>query len=91
MRYAARDDLIAPKLADLAKLDDAGFRSLFSGSPVKRIGRNRFVRNVLYAVGNSADAGLTETARSLVEDPDPAVSDAARWAIDRPGRAGSAK
>jgi epoxyqueuosine reductase len=57
-RYAARDDLKAPGLADLAALDDAGFRARFSGSPIKRIGRDRFVRNVLYAIGNSASKQL---------------------------------
>ncbi len=56
--YAARAELAAPRLADLAALDDAGFRAVFSGSPIKRIGRNRFVRNVLYAVGNSGDPAL---------------------------------
>ncbi|MGR3549359.1 tRNA epoxyqueuosine(34) reductase QueG [Pseudooceanicola sp.] len=83
VKYHTRDDLRAPPLADLARLDDAGFRAMFSGSPIKRIGRDRFVRNVLYAIGNSGDAGLAEVARGLVGDPDPAVSDAARWAVAR--------
>ncbi len=83
MRYAARADLLAPKLADLAVLDDAGFRAMFSGSPVKRIGRDRFVRNVLYAIGNSGDPALLGVARGLVDDPDPGVADAARWAVGR--------
>ena len=83
VRYHARDDLNAPKLAELAVLDDAGFRSRFSGSPIKRIGRNRFVRNVLYAIGNSNDAGLTPVAQGLCDDPDPTVADAARWAVGR--------
>jgi len=83
MRYAARDALKAPALADLVKLDDAAFRALFSGSPIKRIGRDRFVRNVLYAIGNSQDASLTQAAGTLVEDPDPTVRDAARWAVSR--------
>jgi epoxyqueuosine reductase len=81
-RYAARPDLRAPRLAELAALDDAGFRARFSGSPIKRIGRDRFVRNVLYAIGNSGDAALAPAAAALVEDPDPAVSDAARWAVE---------
>lgn len=83
MKYAARDDLIAPKLADLALLDDAGFRAHFSGSPIKRIGRNRFVRNVLYAIGNSGDASLLHPAQALLDDPDETVADAARWAVAR--------
>ena len=58
MRYAAREDLMAPKLAELAVLDDTAFRAKFSGSPIKRIGRDRFVRNVLYAIGNSQDVSL---------------------------------
>ena len=73
----------APLLADLAGLDDAGFRALFAGSPVKRIGRDRFVRNVLYAIGNSGLPSLAGVAQGLVEDPDPAVADAARWACAR--------
>ena len=87
VRYAAREDLIAPKLADLAVLGDAGFRARFSGSPIKRIGRDRFVRNVLYAIGNSGDPGLREVAQGLCEDADAAVADAARWAIKRLDRA----
>ena len=83
VKYHARADLRAPKLAELAALDDAGFRTFFSGSPIKRIGRNRFVRNVLYAIGNSQDPGLTPTARSLCDDPDATVADAARWAVER--------
>ncbi len=83
MRYAPRDDLRAPNLAELVQLDDQGFRDKFSGSPIKRIGRDRFVRNVLYAIGNSGDAGLIEMARSLVNDPDAAVSDAAKWALEQ--------
>lgn len=85
MRYAAREDLLAPRLAELAALDDAGFRALFSGSPVKRIGRDRFVRNVLYAIGNSGDGALRGVAQGLVEDPDAAVADAAQWAVARLG------
>ncbi|MEX0320040.1 MAG: tRNA epoxyqueuosine(34) reductase QueG [Ruegeria sp.] len=83
MRYAAREELKAPKLAELVALDDAAFRALFSGSPIKRIGRDRFVRNVLYAIGNSGEPGLLPAAQALVGDPDPAVADAARWAVKR--------
>jgi epoxyqueuosine reductase len=81
IRYAARDDLKAPRLAELAGLDDAAFRALFSGSPVKRIGRDRFVRNVAYAIGNSGDPGLLPAVRALCGDGDAAVADAARWAV----------
>ena len=83
LRYAARAELKAPRLAELAILDDAAFRAFFSGSPIKRIGRDRFVRNVLYAIGNSGQADLRAVAQGLVEDPDPAVADAARWAVAR--------
>jgi len=82
-RYAARDDLKAPALAELASLDDAGFRARFSGSPIKRIGRDRFVRNVLYAIGNSGSERLANVAANLTNDPDEAVADAARWAVER--------
>lgn len=80
-KYHARPELVAPALADLAVLDDAGFRAHFSGSPIKRIGRGRFVRNVLYAIGNSDDPALLPIAQSLVDDPEHVVADAARWAV----------
>ncbi len=83
VKYAARDGMVAPDLAELALLDDAGFRARFSGSPVKRIGRNRFVRNVLYAIGNSGAARLVPVAQGLTDDPDPTVAEAARWAAER--------
>ncbi len=82
-RLRPRDDLAAPSLASLAALDDAGFRAMFSGSPVKRIGRGRFVRNVLNAVGNSGDAGLLPVARRLMGDADAVVADSAAWAAAR--------
>ncbi len=83
IRYAARDDLKAPKLAELAALNDAEFRSKFSGSPIKRIGRDRFVRNVLYAIGNSGSRDLLPIARALTDDPDATVADAANWAVNQ--------
>ncbi|QEU07687.1 tRNA epoxyqueuosine(34) reductase QueG [Paracoccus yeei] len=73
----------APALAELAQLDDAAFRARFSGSPIKRIGRDRMVRNVLYAIGNSGLAHLRPLAEALRDDPDPAVADAAVWACER--------
>jgi epoxyqueuosine reductase len=73
----------APPLTDLASLDDAEFRTRFSGSPIKRIGRNRFIRNVLYAIGNSGDPALRAAATPHLTDPDTTVADAARWAIAR--------
>ncbi len=73
----------APALAELVALDDAGFRARFAGSPIKRIGRDRFVRNVLYAIGNSGRSDLTEAARALTDDADATVADAARWAVDQ--------
>jgi len=83
MRYRPREGMVLPPLAELAQLDDAGFRARFAGSPIKRIGRDRFVRNVLYAIGNSLDQSLIPVAQSLCDDPDAAVADAARWAVAR--------
>jgi epoxyqueuosine reductase len=83
VKLAARDELQAPRLADLARLDDAAFRTLFSRSPVKRTGRDRFVRNVLIAIGNSGDAALAEAAERLLADPSPLVRGAAVWALGR--------
>ncbi|WP_122074535.1 tRNA epoxyqueuosine(34) reductase QueG [Pseudophaeobacter sp. EL27] len=83
LRYAARAELQAPRLAELAVLDDTGFRAFFSGSPIKRVGRDRFVRNVLYAIGNSGQPELRSVAQGLLEDPDPTVADAAQWAVQR--------
>ena len=82
-RVQARETLVSPRLADLAALDDAAFRALFSKSPVKRIGRDRFVRNVLYAIGNSGDPTLIEAARGLLDDPSALVRGAAVWALSR--------
>jgi epoxyqueuosine reductase len=81
IRYAAKGDLKAPALADLARLDDAAFRTKFSGSAIKRIGRDRFVRNVLYAIGNSGDVSLKAAVVPLLNDADNTVTDAARWAM----------
>ena len=75
-----------PRLAELAGLDDAAFRTMFSGSPIKRIGRDRFVRNVLYAIGNSGNADLGRVAAGLTADPAPEVADAANWAVARLGQ-----
>jgi epoxyqueuosine reductase len=85
IRYAARDDFAAPPLAELAQLDDTEFRAKFSGSPIKRIGRNRFVRNVLYAIGNSGLASYAPVVAPLRSDADPTVADAANWAWGRLG------
>lgn len=81
MKLKARDDLKAPKLADFLVLDDPAFRTLFSGSPVKRIGRDRFLRNVLIAAGNSQDPSLLPQIENLLEDPVPIVRGAAVWAF----------
>ena len=81
--FLPRAELSAPRLADLLGLDDGAFREMFSGSPIKRIGRNRFVRNCLIAAGNSRDAGLVEQVTPLLADPDPVVADAAGWALAR--------
>jgi epoxyqueuosine reductase len=83
MKLVAREDLKAPTIADLLSLDDAGFRTHFSGSPVKRIGRDRFVRNVLIAAGNSGDRSLIDPCRRLADDPSPVVRGMAAWALSR--------
>jgi epoxyqueuosine reductase len=80
-KLQARAALQAPSLRDLAGLDDTAFRSLFTKSPVKRIGRARFLRNVLYAIGNSGDRGLVSTVEKLLTDPSPLVRGAAVWAL----------
>lgn len=82
-RLAARADLDALPLADLARLDDPAFRSLFAGTPVKRTGRERFVRNVLIAIGNSARPDLADAAVDCLADPSPLVRGAAVWALSR--------
>src|SRR4029077_873242 len=82
-RLAARDSLRAPTLAELARLDDPAFRALFAKSPVKRIGRDRFVRNVLVAIGNSAKPELAQEAQCLLDDDSALVRGAAVWALSR--------
>ncbi|HET9459195.1 MAG TPA: tRNA epoxyqueuosine(34) reductase QueG [Sphingomicrobium sp.] len=81
--FLPRAELAAPKLAELLALDDAGFRQLFAGSPIKRIDRNRFVRNCLIAAGNSGNPALAAPVRGLLADPDPVVAEAAAWALAR--------
>jgi len=83
MKLVAREELKAPAIADLLTLDDPGFRTHFSGSPVKRIGRDRFVRNALIAAGNSGDRGLVETCIRLADDAAPVVRGMAAWALSR--------
>lgn len=83
MKLAARDDLQAPPLAKFLTFDDATFRAHFSGSPVKRIGRDRFIRNVLIAAGNSGMPELAGSCRELLADPAPVVRGAAIWALSR--------
>ena len=83
--FLPRDALTAPRLAELAMLDDAGFRALFAGTSTKRTGRNRFLRNVLIAIGNAPAAGpeLMAAARHCLDDPSPLVRGAAVWALGR--------
>ena len=81
--FLPRAELAAPALADLLALDDASFRQVFAGSPIKRIGRNRMMRNCLIAAGNSGDAGLRAAVTLLLDDPDPVVAEAAQWALRR--------
>ena len=88
-KLSARSDLVSPALADLAALDDAGFRAMFSGSPVKRIGWARFLRNVLIAIGNSRDVALLPVVVERLGDASPLVRGMAVWALNRldPARA----
>lgn len=79
--FHARVELNAPALSELLALDDPSFRQVFSGSPIKRIGRDRFVRNALIAAGNSGDQSLQGLAQKLMDDPNEVVADAARWAV----------
>ncbi|WP_422921353.1 tRNA epoxyqueuosine(34) reductase QueG [Sphingomonas donggukensis] len=81
--FQPRSELMAPRLADLLALDDAAFREVFAGSPIKRIGRHRMVRNCLIAAGNSGDAALVGPVRALLNDADPVVAEAAAWALGR--------
>src|SRR5262249_8501317 len=83
LKLSARHELQASRLADLARLDDTAFRKMFSKSPIKRTGRNRFVRNVLIAIGNSSDATLAPEAIRLLADPSALVRGAAVWAVSR--------
>lgn len=82
-RLALRGELEALPLADLARLDDPAFRALFAGTPVKRTGRDRFVRNVLIAIGNSGRPELAGSAAALIEDTSPLVRAMAAWALIR--------
>ena len=82
-RLAARTDRVEPPLAELAALDEAAFRARFSRSPVKRTGRDRFLRNVLYAIGNSGDPSLAPSAEARLDDASPLVRGAAVWALSR--------
>ena len=81
--FLPRAELAAPRLADLLKLDDAAFREMFAGSPIKRIGRDRLIRNCLISAGNSRDRSLAPAIAAHLVDPDPVVAEAAAWALSR--------
>jgi epoxyqueuosine reductase len=81
--FVPRAELAAPPLADLLGLDDTSFRSMFAGSPIKRIGRNRMIRNCLIAAGNSGDSGMAPAIEPHLADPDSVVAEAAQWALSR--------
>lgn len=83
LRYEGRPDLKAPDLVELAQLDDAAFRAKFSGSPIKRMGRDRFVRNVVYALGNAGNKRANPILQILINDPDAAIAEGARWALEQ--------
>ena len=82
LAFAPRAELAAPALADLLALDDRTFREVFSGSPIKRIGRDRMVRNAAIAAGNSEDKALTKPLQALLKDASPIVAEAAQWALE---------
>jgi len=83
--FVPRAEVAAPRLADLLALDDAAFREMFAGSPIKRIGVKRMIRNCLIAAGNSGDRELAKAVESHLADPDPVVAEAARWALTQLG------
>ncbi len=83
--FLPRAELAAPHLADLLALDDAGFREMFAGSPIKRIGLRRMIRNCLIAAGNSKDAALVPSVQNHLDDPDPVIAEAADWALAQLG------
>ena len=83
--FLPRAELAAPRLTDLLALDDASFREMFAGSPIKRIGRARMIRNCLIAAGNSGDASLCPAVERHLDDPDPVIAEAAEWALDQLG------
>jgi len=89
--FLPRAELAAPRLADLLALDDAAFREMFAGSPIKRIGRGRMIRNCLIAAGNSGQESLRPSIQSHLDDGDPIIAEAARWALDQIGLLRSAK
>jgi epoxyqueuosine reductase len=83
--FLPRAELAAPRLPDLLALDDAAFREMFSGSPIKRIGAKRMIRNCLIAAGNSGDPALAQAIRPHLDDPDPVIAEAAEWALSQLG------
>jgi epoxyqueuosine reductase len=83
--FVPRAELARPRLADLLAVDDAAFRAMFAASPIKRIGRNRMIRNCLIAAGNSGDSGLADAVRPHLTDTDPVIAEAARWALAQLG------
>ncbi|HLZ78416.1 MAG TPA: HEAT repeat domain-containing protein, partial [Sphingomonas sp.] len=85
LAFAPRAELAVPRVADLLGLDDAGFRQVFSGSPIKRIGRDRMVRNAAIVAGNSGEGRLTDPLARLLDDESPLVRGAAVWALGRLG------